>query len=283
VTATWLALLGATGIYNIVSYPAIWRAYDPSRAILWFVRTGSYDNLAGVLLAITGCEAMFANLGQFNKAAIRISFAGYAYPMLVLAYLVSYESGWTKGIIKAERMQGQGARLIQDPTVIANVFYLTIPGPTGGGLYWIMFIFAVLATVSRLCHAFVPAETPASLRLSRFAFLGIRRAAMTKTFFSAMISGTFSLVHQLIGMNAFPALRIKHTSRLTAGQIYVGALNWLLMIGTIAVVGGFGSSSALTLAYGVSRVCGLADSTISERPADGVSLPSPRCSLSRRR
>jgi K+ transporter len=104
---------------------------------------------------------------------------------------------------------------------------------------------------------------------------------MTKTFFSAMISGTFSLVHQLIGMNAFPALRIKHTSRLNAGQIYIGALNWLLMIGTIAVVGGFGSSSALTLAYGVSRVCGLANSTISERPADGVSLLSQRCSLSR--
>ena len=161
VTATWLALLGATGIYNIVSYPAIWRAYDPSRAILWFVRTGSYDNLAGVLLAITGCEAMFANLGQFNKAAIRISFAGYAYPMLVLAYLVSYESGWTKGIVKAEGMQGQGARLIQE-TTHRQVSHLTIPGPTGGGLYWIMFTFAVLATVSRLCHAFVAAETPAS-------------------------------------------------------------------------------------------------------------------------
>jgi KUP system potassium uptake protein len=98
-----------------------------------------------------------------------------------------------------------------------------------------------------------------------------------------MISGTFSLVQQLIGMNAFPALRIQHTSRLTAGQIYIGALNWLLMIGTIAVVGGFGSSSALTLAYGVGRVCGLADSTISELLADGVSLPLPRCSLSRRR
>jgi hypothetical protein len=50
---------------------------------------------------------MFANLGQFNKAAIRISFAGYAYPMLVLAYLVSYESGWTKGIVKAERMRAK--------------------------------------------------------------------------------------------------------------------------------------------------------------------------------
>ena len=92
VTAIWLALLGATGIYNIVSYPGIWRAYDPSRAVLWFVRTGEYDTLAGVLLAITGCEAMFANLAQFNKASIRLGFGGYCYPMLILAYLVSDRS-----------------------------------------------------------------------------------------------------------------------------------------------------------------------------------------------
>jgi KUP system potassium uptake protein len=68
----------------------------------------------------------------------------------------------------------------------------------------------------------------------------------------AMITATFSLVHQLIGQHAFPFLRIKHTSLLTAGQIYIGPINWSLMIVTIAVVGGFGSSSALTLAYGVS-------------------------------
>lgn len=68
-----------------------------------------------------------------------------------------------------------------------------------------------------------------------------------------MITGTFSLVHQLMGMHDFPSLRIKHTSRITAGQVYIGPVNWLLMIGTIAVVGGFGSSDALTLAYGVSQ------------------------------
>ena len=66
-----------------------------------------------------------------------------------------------------------------------------------------------------------------------------------------MITGTFSLVHQLIGMRAFPAFRVTHTSMLTSGQVYIGAANWLLMIATIAVVGGFGSSAALTLAYGV--------------------------------
>ncbi|ORY35333.1 potassium transporter [Naematelia encephala] len=58
ITFIWLLLLGSTGIYNIVQFPGIWRAYDPSRAIMY------YDNLAGVLLAITGCEAIFAKSVQ---------------------------------------------------------------------------------------------------------------------------------------------------------------------------------------------------------------------------
>lgn len=45
---------------NIAAYPGIFRAIDPSRAIMWFVRTGKFDNLAAVLLAVTGSEAMFA-------------------------------------------------------------------------------------------------------------------------------------------------------------------------------------------------------------------------------
>ena len=71
-----MVLLGVTGIINITSYPGIFRAFDPSRAVLCmlyihscgygvndplvFVRTRNYDSLAGVLLAVTGCEAMFA-------------------------------------------------------------------------------------------------------------------------------------------------------------------------------------------------------------------------------
>jgi KUP system potassium uptake protein len=95
-----------------------------------FVRTRDYDLLAGVLLAVTGCEAMFANLGQFNAASIRISFTGMVYPCLCLAYL------------------GQGARLIADgEAVFSNIFYQTIPGAHNGPLYWITFVVAILATV----------------------------------------------------------------------------------------------------------------------------------------
>jgi KUP system potassium uptake protein len=99
-----------------------------------FVRTRDYDLLAGVLLSVTGCEAMFANLGQFNAMSIRISFTTIVYPALCLAYL------------------GQGARLITDgDNVISNVFYQTIPGKANGPLYWITFIIAIFATVSARC------------------------------------------------------------------------------------------------------------------------------------
>jgi K+ transporter len=101
----WFGLIAITGIYNIISFPGILRAFDPSRAVMCmspfqqlfhliissssvFVRTGHYDYLAGVVLALTGCEAMFAkyvvlyrcliydlkfcSLGQFNALSIRV-------------------------------------------------------------------------------------------------------------------------------------------------------------------------------------------------------------------
>ncbi|PPQ80985.1 hypothetical protein CVT26_003495, partial [Gymnopilus dilepis] len=164
----WFLLLIGTGIYNITFFPGIFRAFDPSRAILLFVRTRDYDLLAGVLLAITGCEAMFANsLGQFNATAIRMSFCTFVYPGLVLAYL------------------GQGARLIHDgEAVLGNVFYNSIPGPVNGPLFWIVFIFAILATLIAS---------------------------------QAMITATFSLIQQVINTKAFPPILMKYTSETIQG------------------------------------------------------------------
>ncbi|GLB38222.1 putative K+ potassium transporter [Lyophyllum shimeji] len=196
----WFLLLAGTGIYNITFHPAIFRAFDPSRAVLLFVRTRNYDILAGVLLAITGCEAIFANLGQFNQLSIQLSFTTLVYPSLVLAYL------------------GQGARLVHDGNaVISSVFYKTIPGRTDGPLFWIMFIFAILATIIAS---------------------------------QAMITATFSLVQQLINFKSFPPIRMVHTSEVIQGQVYIPAINWALMIGTIVVVAAFTNVANLTNAYG---------------------------------
>ncbi|KAL7409758.1 potassium transporter [Mrakia frigida] len=125
VMLVWFLLLAGTGISNILAYPGIFRAVDPSRAIMFFVRTKNYDALGGVILGLTGAEAMFASLGQFNPSSIRMGFA-LVYVSVVLAYF------------------GQGARLIRDGAeVLPSLFYLTIPGGVGGVLYWVLFVVAI--------------------------------------------------------------------------------------------------------------------------------------------
>ncbi|KIP07228.1 hypothetical protein PHLGIDRAFT_118284 [Phlebiopsis gigantea 11061_1 CR5-6] len=212
VTFIWMILLAVTGIINIVKFPGIFRAFDPSRAILLFVRTRDYDILAGVLLALTGCEAMFASLGHFNMLAIQLSFTLFVYPSIVLAYL------------------GQGARLIVDGAdVLPNLFYTTIPGSNGGPLYWIMFVFGILAT-------FIASQT--------------------------LITASFSLCQQLMKMHVLPPFRIVHTSSTVRGQIYIPAVNWLLMIITIIVVATFKNSTKLSNAYGFSVATVMFSTTI---------------------
>ncbi|KAJ7131679.1 potassium transporter [Mycena crocata] len=212
ISCVWFLLLAGTGIYNITTHPGIFRAFDPSRAVMLFVRTGNYDILAGVLLAVTGCEAIFANLGQFNAVSIRMSFTGFVYPSLVLAYL------------------GQGARLIVDgEAVFSNIFYSTIPGPRNGPLFWIVFVFAILATVIAS---------------------------------QAMITATFSLVQQLVNMKALPPLKMSYTSDTIQGQVYIPSVNWILMIGTIVLVGAFSDLAALTNAYGFAVATVMVSTTI---------------------
>ncbi|KAF8627713.1 hypothetical protein AX15_004284 [Amanita polypyramis BW_CC] len=212
ISSLWFFALASTGIYNITYHPGIFRAFDPSRAVLLFVRTGNYDILAGVLLALTGCEAVFANLGQFNAASIRISFTCIVYPSIVLAYL------------------GQGARLITDgDRVISNIFYNSIPGPSNGGLFWVIFVLAILATL-------VASQ--------------------------AMISATFSLFQQVINMKSFPPLRMYCTSDVFQGQVYIPAVNWVLMFITIIVVAAFSNLQNLTNAYGFSVATVMFSTTI---------------------
>lgn len=188
-----------TGAYNCHLYPGVWRAWDPSRAVLYFIRTGNYDALSGVLLAVTGCEALFANLGQLGRPAIQLPLIFIVYPSLMLAYL------------------GQGAQLIVNgPNVISNVFYLSIPGGTGGAIYWIGFTTGLLATIIAS---------------------------------QAMLTACFSIVSQLVHMKSFPSVKQKYPSS-DYGQSYIPVVNYLIGAAVIGVVAGFATSSNLTNAYG---------------------------------
>jgi KUP system potassium uptake protein len=110
---------------------------------------------------------------------------------------------------------GQGALILSSPEAIRNPFFLLAPEWARGGLI----LLATLATIIAS---------------------------------QAVITGAFSLTGQAIRLGYLPRMRIVHTSPSEIGQIYVGSVNWILMICTIVLVLEFNSSSNLAAAYGVA-------------------------------
>ncbi|KAK7828148.1 potassium transporter 5 [Quercus suber] len=124
----WFAFIGGTGIYNFIKYdPAVAKAINPKYIINYFQRNkkDAWISLGGVVLAITGTEALFADLGHFSVQSIQISMCCVTYPALILAYT------------------GQASFLRKHNDLVATAFYKSIPGP----LYWPTFVVAVLASI----------------------------------------------------------------------------------------------------------------------------------------
>ena len=120
---------------------------------------------------------------------------------------------------------GQGALLLTFPQQSHNPFYGLVPS-------WAMIPMVVLATSATIIAS------------------------------QALITGVFSLTQQAIQHGYLPRLTVTHTSARHIGQIYVPAANWTLMIATIGLVAGFGSSSHLAAAYGVAVTATMLISTI---------------------
>uniref|UniRef100_M0ZQS1 Potassium transporter 17 n=1 Tax=Solanum tuberosum TaxID=4113 RepID=M0ZQS1_SOLTU len=124
------ALTPATcvGIYNILEYyPSVLKAISPHYIVKFVSRNGktAWNLLGAVFLSITGAEAMFADLGHFNKRAIQLAFSFVVYPSLVLSYA------------------GETAYLVRYPENINNAYYSSLPKP----VYWPMFVISTLAAV----------------------------------------------------------------------------------------------------------------------------------------
>ncbi len=110
---------------------------------------------------------------------------------------------------------GQGALLIINPAAASQPFFLLAP-------QWMLFPLVALATFAAIIAS------------------------------QALISGAFSLTRQAIQLGYCPRLDIAHTSSAEIGQVYVPQVNWALMVSTIVIVIGFGSSTALAAAYGIA-------------------------------
>jgi KUP system potassium uptake protein len=111
VTIVWFLSIAAIGALNISHYPSVLQAFNPWWAIMFFATHGWHGIfiLGAVVLAITGGEALYADMGHFGARPIRLSWNFFVLPSLMLNYL------------------GQGALVLQDPASIANPFYIGVP------------------------------------------------------------------------------------------------------------------------------------------------------------
>lgn len=121
----WFIALAALGLNNIVRYPSVLSALNPYWALEFFASHGAHALfiLGAVVLAITGGEALYADMGHFGKRPIRWGWFGFVLPALVLNYF------------------GQGAVLLQNPAARSNPFYMSMPG-------WAQIPMLGLATVA---------------------------------------------------------------------------------------------------------------------------------------
>ncbi|KAI3929487.1 hypothetical protein MKX01_025655 [Papaver californicum] len=128
IVVIWLISIFAIGLYNTIYWnPKIVFALSPHYIIKFFRETGKdgWIALGGILLSITGTEAMFADLGHFTALSIRLAFAFVVYPCLVVQYM------------------GQAAFLSKNPSSIPTSFYDSIPKT----LFWPVFVIATLAAI----------------------------------------------------------------------------------------------------------------------------------------
>ncbi|MFS7976085.1 putative potassium transporter [Helianthus anomalus] len=128
IISVWFSLIAGIGVYNFIKYdPSVAKAINPKYIVDYFKRNGKdgWISLGGVVLAITGTEAMFADLGHFTVKSIQISMGCVVYPAIITAY------------------SGQAAWLRKHSELVANTFYKSLPS----ALYWPVFVVAVMAAI----------------------------------------------------------------------------------------------------------------------------------------
>ncbi|GMY35017.1 potassium transporter 11-like [Fagus crenata] len=124
----WFLLIGGIGIFNIWKYESsVLKAFSPVHIFRYFNRRGKdgWTSLGGIMLSITGTEALFADLAHFPVSAVQIAFTVVVFPCLLLAY------------------SGQAAYIMNNTTHVNDAFYRSIPER----IYWPVFLVATAAAI----------------------------------------------------------------------------------------------------------------------------------------
>ena len=162
ITALWFLTLAALGAYHIFDDLSIFRALSPHYGAIFLVDNGflGFIILGSVFLAVTGAEALYADMGHFGKGPIRAAWVVLVLPALVLNYL------------------GQGALVLSNPQARGDPFFDMIPEVA----YWPVLLLATAATViaSQAVITGAFSMTQQAVQLGLFPRIDIRRTSETQ-------------------------------------------------------------------------------------------------------
>ncbi len=168
-----------------------------------------------------GVSFLFANpsLGFFSLASVVLVLTGGEALYADMGHFGRrpIQLAWFGMVLPALLLNyfGQGALLLRDPAAIENPFYLLAPN-------WALMPLVILSTIATVIAS------------------------------QAVISGAFSMTLQAMQLGYLPRFQVRHTSESEMGQIFLPAINWVLLVAVIALVLGFGSSDNLAAAYGIA-------------------------------
>ena len=138
VMAVWFTVLGVLGLRGIAAHPVILEALSPSYAIAFLVGHfgTAFFSLTAVVLAVTGAEALYADMGHFGRPPIRRAWLLVVFPACILNYL------------------GQGALILGHPASISNPFFLLAPGWARLPMVFLATVATVIASQAVISGAF---------------------------------------------------------------------------------------------------------------------------------
>jgi KUP system potassium uptake protein len=160
VMAAWFLTIGGLGAWHLSKHPSVLEALDPRHAIRFFEEHELHGLtvLGSVVLAVTGGEALYADMGHFGRKPIRIAWIALVFPGLLLAYF------------------GQGALVLQDETAGKNPFFSMVPsGPATYGLVVLATAATIIASQALISGAY--SLTHQAVQLGYFPRLHVKHTS----------------------------------------------------------------------------------------------------------
>ncbi len=247
----WFAALAGTGLVAIVRYHEearfLLRAFNPACLTAFAGKPGMYPpivgfqnaflSLAGVILCVTGAEALYADLGHFGYRAIVVAWSAIVFPALAIqyfgqcCYVISlgrdetrypssdYETAEYQALLQERELFNTQLILVPGNLVYALVPTDIMSQTAGQSCLWLLTILAVLASIIAS---------------------------------QALISGMFTILNQAYALDLVPRMTVTYTNPNEKGQVFISEANIMMCAACVLIVLFFQTSEKLLSAYGIS-------------------------------